>query len=71
MIEQRGLHAASASSVANLDDERRACSSRCRSTAAAADALDAALDEVRDRFGPTAVTRGLARSAATPGSRCG
>ena len=35
------------------------CSSRCRSTRQAGGALDAALDDVRDRFGRAAVTRAV------------
>ena len=35
------------------------CSSRCRSTPGGRHALDAALDEVRDRFGSKAVTRAV------------
>ena len=34
-------------------------SSRCRSTGATGDALDAALDEVRERFGSAAITRAV------------
>ena len=58
MIEQRGLTLVGVA-VDEPRRRRRASSSRCRSTATAASALDAALDEVRRRFGSKAVTRAV------------
>ena len=58
MIERRGLTLVGIA-VAQPRRRRAPSSSRCRSTAASGSALDAALDEVRDRFGPDAITRAV------------
>jgi DNA polymerase-4 len=57
LVERRGLTMVGLA-VGNLEDDRAVqlalpFERQCRS------ALDAALDEVRDRFGPTAVTRAV------------
>ena len=57
MIERRGLTLSASRSRTSTTTAR--VSSRCRSSADADDALDAALDEVRERFGSTAVTRAV------------
>jgi DNA polymerase-4 len=57
MIQRQGLTLVGVS-VANLEDDRAvqlALPFDCH----AGDALDAALDEVRDRFGSTAITRAV------------
>ena len=58
MIERRGLTLVGVA-VGEPRRRRRASSSRCRSSRDRSEALDAALDEVRDRFGSTAVTRAV------------
>jgi DNA polymerase IV len=57
MIERQGLTLVGVT-VANLDDAR-ALPPTLPLDPHGADALDAALDEVRDRFGPSAVTRAV------------
>jgi len=57
MIERQGLTLVGIA-VANLDDDR-AVQLSLPFDRRSSDALDAALDEVRDRFGPNAVTRAV------------
>ena len=58
LIERRGLRLVGIS-VANLDYDRRAVQLSLQLDSHSGDALDAALDEVRQRFGPNAVTRAV------------
>jgi DNA polymerase-4 len=57
MIERQGLTLVGVA-VANLDDDS-AIQLVLPFDRHSGDALDSALDEVRDRFGPTAVTRAV------------
>ena len=68
MIERRGL---TLRRHRGREPRRRAdAPARAAVRAAAGRALDAALDEVRDRFGADAVTRARAARPRTRGSRC-
>ena len=58
MIERQGLTLIGLA-VANLDDERRRPADAAVRPPRARSALDAALDDVRDRFGSDAITRAV------------
>ena len=58
LIERQGITLVGVA-VGEPRRRRAPSSSRCRSTAPSGGALDAALDEVRDRFGSAPITRAV------------